>query len=125
MCLCGMLAAEYETLPPRMRQEITSFFDANTSWLCVVLAEGLRERTLAFAGPVDDAADMLLGGLEGALLICRLDGRADRFRAAAERLLAGLRPDPPGPAVARTDQQTATGTRGRTLGTKSPRSSRT
>jgi TetR/AcrR family transcriptional repressor of nem operon len=90
MCLCGMLAAEYETLPPDMRREISAFFDLNTAWLCRVLEQGLREGTLAFAGPVDDAAAMLLGGLEGAMLICRLDGHVDRFRAAADRLLAGI-----------------------------------
>jgi TetR/AcrR family transcriptional regulator, transcriptional repressor for nem operon len=125
MCLCGMLAAEYETLPPAMRREITTFFETNTAWLCTVLEDGLREGTLAFAGPVDDAAAMLLGGLEGAMLICRLDGRVDRFRAAADRLLAGLRRDSPGRRPGPTDQATAAGTRGRTRGTKSPRSSST
>jgi TetR/AcrR family transcriptional repressor of nem operon len=96
MCLCGMLAAEYETLPPSMRREITHFFAMNTAWLCRVLEQGMREGTHAVAGPVDDAAAMLLGGLEGAMLLCRLDGNVDRFRAAADRLLAGLRGTGPG-----------------------------
>lgn len=96
MCLCGMLAAEYETLPPAMRREITQFFEMNTAWLCRVLEQGMDEGTLAVAGPVDDAAAMLLGGLEGAMLLCRLDGNVDRFRAAADRLLAGLRATEPG-----------------------------
>ena len=33
MCLCGMLAAEYETLPPAMRDAILRFFDHNQGWL--------------------------------------------------------------------------------------------
>ena len=33
MCLCGMLAAEYETLPKPMRDAIIGFFDQNEAWL--------------------------------------------------------------------------------------------
>src|ERR1700689_3384240 len=33
MCLCGMLAAEYSTLPTPMQEELKSFFDANERWL--------------------------------------------------------------------------------------------
>ena len=32
MCLCGMLAAEYETLPKPMGEAIVRFFDANHAW---------------------------------------------------------------------------------------------
>src|SRR6185437_11825082 len=33
MCLCGMLAAEYQTLPQQMREAVIQFFDANEAWL--------------------------------------------------------------------------------------------
>ena len=33
MCLCGMLAAEYVTLPKAMQQELRHFFDENERWL--------------------------------------------------------------------------------------------
>src|SRR5271165_4875101 len=33
MCLCGMLAAEYQTLPVAMRRALKRFFDANEAWL--------------------------------------------------------------------------------------------
>src|SRR3712207_4553843 len=33
MCLCGMLAAEYETLPQPMRDAVLRFFDENDTWL--------------------------------------------------------------------------------------------
>ena len=32
MCLCGMLAAEYATLPAPMQEGLTLFFDENESW---------------------------------------------------------------------------------------------
>ena len=33
MCLCGMLAAEYQTLPQPMQDAVIRFFDQNESWL--------------------------------------------------------------------------------------------
>jgi TetR/AcrR family transcriptional repressor of nem operon len=90
MCLCGMLAAEYETLPGAMRHRVTDFFALNTAWLQRVLEQGRVEGSLAFPGSVEDVAAMVLGGLEGALLLCRMGGDVQRFRAAADRLLGGL-----------------------------------
>src|SRR5580658_3865 len=37
MCLCGMLAAEYQTLPEPMQDTVISFFDQNETWLERVL----------------------------------------------------------------------------------------
>ena len=37
MCLCGMLAAEYQTLPQPMKDAVISFFDHNETWLEGVL----------------------------------------------------------------------------------------
>src|ERR671924_976798 len=48
MCLCGMLAADYETLPQPMRQAVVRFFDDNEAWLTTVLEEGRRDGTLRF-----------------------------------------------------------------------------
>ena len=40
MCLCGMLAAEYQTLPKPMRDAVLRFFDENEVWLAKVASEG-------------------------------------------------------------------------------------
>ncbi len=37
MCLCGMLAAEFATLPAPMQAELKRFFDMNERWLTTVL----------------------------------------------------------------------------------------
>jgi TetR/AcrR family transcriptional repressor of nem operon len=87
MCLCGMLAAEYQTLPDEMRQEVVAFFDANNDWLARVLKEGRADGTLRFAGRAEDAADLTVGTLEGALLVARTYGDTSRFKAVAEQLL--------------------------------------
>jgi TetR/AcrR family transcriptional regulator, transcriptional repressor for nem operon len=90
MCLCGMLAAEYETLPAAMRDAILRFFDENLIWLREVIEQGRADRTMSFDGTADDGAQTILGGLEGALLVARPYGDVARFEAAAARLLAGL-----------------------------------
>jgi TetR/AcrR family transcriptional repressor of nem operon len=90
MCLCGMLAAEYLTLPPAMQRGVTAFFDDSSSWLRSVLDRGRQEGTLSFPGAASASAAMVMGGLEGAMLITRMSGDVEGFRTAAARLLAGL-----------------------------------
>lgn len=90
MCLCGMLAAEYQTLPQPMRDAVISFFDQNESWLEAVLEHGRDEGSLQFTGSARDAARMIVSGLEGAMLIARPYGDIARFQAAAANLLLSL-----------------------------------
>jgi hypothetical protein len=49
LCLCGMLAAEYSTLPAPMQAELRRFFDANEVWLAAVLEDGRRAGKIGFA----------------------------------------------------------------------------
>jgi len=90
MCLCGMLAAEYATLPKPIRREVTRFFDANEVWLVGVLDEGKRTSVFHFAGQATEAARVLIAGLEGAMMLARSYGDAERFDRAGHRLLADL-----------------------------------
>ncbi|TFV69960.1 TetR/AcrR family transcriptional regulator [Blastococcus sp. CT_GayMR19] len=94
MCLCGMLAAEHRTLPDPLQQAVCAFFASNTAWLRRVLEEGCADGSLRCPGTPEDTASMVLGALEGAMLITRLDGDVARFTATANQLLAGLSPVP-------------------------------
>jgi TetR/AcrR family transcriptional repressor of nem operon len=91
MCLCGMLAAEYQTLPAPMRATVVRFFDDNERWLTGVLEQGRRAKTLAFTGTPGDTARMIVSSLEGAMLVARPFGDIARFQTAARQLLAGLK----------------------------------
>lgn len=90
MCLCGMLAAEYATLPAPMQKGLTAFFDANERWLTAVLDEGLRTAVFQFNDSTNERARVLLGALEGAMLVARSYGDPQRFRAAAARVLSDV-----------------------------------
>jgi TetR/AcrR family transcriptional regulator, transcriptional repressor for nem operon len=94
MCLCGMLAAEHRTLPDPLQQAVCAFFASNTAWLRKVLDEGRADGSLTVAGSSEATAAVILGALEGAMLITRLDGDVTRFTATANQLLAGLTSSP-------------------------------
>jgi len=90
MCLCGMLAAEYTTLPAPMQEALKGFFDLNERWLATVLQQGRKSGSLAFAESAKERARVLLGALEGAMLVARSYGEPDRFHVAAQHVLEDL-----------------------------------
>jgi TetR/AcrR family transcriptional regulator, transcriptional repressor for nem operon len=90
MCMCGILAAEYQTLPSMMQSEVIRFFDENQTWLAKVLKEGKAQGVLTYTGRGEDVAQGILGTLEGAMLVARTYGDLARFHSAARRLLDGL-----------------------------------
>ena len=60
-----------------------------------VLTRGREEGTLRFAGSPAETAQMIVSGLEGAMLVARPYDDMSRFQAAADRLLENLvAPDP-------------------------------
>ena len=90
MCLCGMIAAEYQTLPAPMHTAVVQFFDDNERWLVGVLEGGRDEGTMRFQGSPAERARMIVGALEGAMLVARTYGEVDRFETAAAQLLREL-----------------------------------
>lgn len=92
--LCGMLAAEHQTLAPGMRAQVAAFMTANHDWLAGVLAAGRDDATLSFEGPTREAALAILAGIQGATLIARPHQDADCFRAATRALLATIIREP-------------------------------
>ena len=90
MCLCGMLAAEYSTLPETMRSELRSFFDLNETWLATHLERGRKTGELRFEGSALEFARLLTAGLEGAMLLARSYEEPARFGATAKRFLSEL-----------------------------------
>ena len=90
MCMCGVLAGEYETLPDPMRAAVIRFFDDNQTWLVHVLDEGLQDGTLVFSGSKGDVAQTILVTLEGAMLVARPYDDLGRFTATSQQLIIGL-----------------------------------
>jgi TetR/AcrR family transcriptional regulator, transcriptional repressor for nem operon len=90
MCMCGILAAEYQTLPKPMQSAVIQFFDDNQTWLTGVLSQGLADRTLTFTRSAEDTAQSILSTLEGAMLVARPYDDLAKFNSTAHQLLAAL-----------------------------------
>jgi TetR/AcrR family transcriptional regulator, transcriptional repressor for nem operon len=90
MCLCGMLAAEYQTLPQTMQAAVLRFFDQSETWLECVLEEGEKQGTLLLRASPRETAQMIVGTLEGAMLVARSYDDINRFQAAASQLVSSL-----------------------------------
>ncbi|HEV3320739.1 MAG TPA: TetR/AcrR family transcriptional regulator [Solirubrobacteraceae bacterium] len=90
MCLCGMLAAEYQTLPSTIRNAVVAFLNDNEAWLALVLEHGREDGSLRFSNTAADTARSIVSGLEGAMLVARPYGAIKRFETTAAQLLASL-----------------------------------
>ena len=91
MCLCGMLAAENETLPPSMQDAVSRFFISNQSWLSSVLARGTELGTVELRGSPDETAWLVINTLEGAMLLARSLHEVAILQSSIDQLMAGLR----------------------------------
>jgi TetR/AcrR family transcriptional repressor of nem operon len=94
MCLCGMVAAEYATLPKGMQEELRRFFTANEVWLASVISDGARAGVIRVRSAPLESARLVLSALEGAMLIARSYHSTARFELTARRLLDDLIADP-------------------------------
>ncbi len=83
-CLCGMLAAEVATLSEQNRQLLTEFFVAGERWLENLLSTHQEQLT----SPMEPRtlARLIMSGLEGAILLDRVNASTDRLQAHREML---------------------------------------
>lgn len=90
LCLCGMLATEFTTLPEPARDEVRAFYHETEAWLAAVLEEGRRSRAFRLHGPAPQVAASLLATLEGAMISARTFGDEQRLARAARWAVASL-----------------------------------
>ncbi|ANB75309.1 TetR family transcriptional regulator [Paraburkholderia phytofirmans OLGA172] len=83
ICLCGMLAADIESLPDNIWHAVQAFFKANENWLAKVLTQGVDECTLAVNGKFECAAGTLFAAYQGSALARRLFQTRSRLENVA------------------------------------------
>ncbi len=93
MCLCGMLASEFASLPDGVRAEVVAAFADHEAWLIGVLQVGQRAGHFRADVLAQEQARGLIAGLEGATLLARLHDDTGRFQVAAQGMLAALEAD--------------------------------
>ena len=92
MCLCGMLAAEYQTLPSAHAGHGGSLLRRERGVAGPRSRRGTRARNAPIDESPSDVARMIVSSLEGAMLVARSFGDAKRFQGVADQVLAGLKP---------------------------------
>jgi TetR/AcrR family transcriptional regulator, transcriptional repressor for nem operon len=90
MCLCGMLAAEFSTLAPPMKIALKAFMDRHEAWLAGVMQEGLSRGEVRFEGTPEEIAGLMIGALEGTMMLARAHNEIDRFILIIRRMLGRL-----------------------------------
>lgn len=79
ICLCGMLAADIETLPENVRQAVQASFGQHEAWLTKVLTDGVADGTLRVTTTPAQAARALFAGFQGGVMASRLFGTPSRL----------------------------------------------
>ena len=71
ICLCAMLAADYEVLPQLIQDEIQAFFRTTEDWLIKFLKHGCKTQGWKCQPSVEQEAKGLIAMLQGAQLLAR------------------------------------------------------
>jgi len=79
ICLCGMIAAEVEALDNQSRQLLGGYFEVGETWLADILEAGRGELITNLSS--EQLAKIIMSGLEGAILLDRVDGGVTRLEA--------------------------------------------
>ncbi|MEM8689340.1 MAG: TetR/AcrR family transcriptional regulator [Pseudomonadota bacterium] len=95
MCLCGMLAAEHETLSDAMQTAINDFFDGHERWLEQVLLKGRETGELAFDGEASVHAQAIVSSFQGALLVAKSQRSMRRMKLVSSHLVENYRATQP------------------------------
>jgi TetR/AcrR family transcriptional repressor of nem operon len=86
LCLCGMLGAESDGLPPNVNQEVRDFFGKNLAWLKSVLQDGVKKGEIEPRCSVEVLAKLVLAALEGGMLL----GRGQESKRGLQQVIEAL-----------------------------------
>ncbi|MGM1019838.1 MAG: TetR/AcrR family transcriptional regulator [Bacillota bacterium] len=92
LCLCSMMAAELNSFPVEIRNQLNFFFDANTAWLENVLGQGKKSGEFTFSGGSLEQAKALIAFVQGAQLLSRSSGDIGYYDSIVKNYMTILRP---------------------------------
>lgn len=86
-CPCGMLGAEIGTLAPEAARRLRGFYRAVVQRIADYLRQGAADGSLKVSGDATILAWMLFSLLEGGMLVARVEGGHERFRAMVRQFM--------------------------------------
>jgi len=90
VCLCGALAGEMMALPAPLRQRVDRFFKTHQKWLAGILKRGVTRGEFKLATSPEKMARLILGALQGALLVKRTTADPSQMRDVVTALKAQI-----------------------------------
>jgi TetR/AcrR family transcriptional repressor of nem operon len=87
LCLCGMLAADIETLPRVLQKEIRGFFADNEAWLAKILSTRYKSMPTS---RLNEIAWQIISTLQGAVIMARMQNKNEIFSSTLLQLLSQL-----------------------------------
>ena len=90
LCVCGMLGAESDILPPEIVSSVNQFFEMNQSWLAKVLELGVNSKEFKLNLSPEKHALYLLSTLEGAMIVGRGLSSDDALKEVAKTALSTI-----------------------------------
>lgn len=91
LCLCSMMAAELNSFPEEIREELNLFFRANISWVEYVLEHGKKATEFNFATTAAEQARILVAFVQGAQLLSRSSGDIGYYETLVANYMGSLR----------------------------------
>ena len=90
ICLGGMFASDFETLPDSMKIQVRDFYKESEAWLANILKKGRDQGQLNFTGAPRIKAETIFSALEGIMISARLFADEKRLIAASEWIQQSL-----------------------------------
>ena len=87
ICAQGILSAEFNALPERMKESYLEFLEEQQQWLVRVLSKGQKLGVFADDSSPQELAALIQSAVQGSLQIARASRRPERFHAVAHELV--------------------------------------
>ena len=91
VCLSSALAGEILALPPELRERLALYFKSHQQWLAQILKRGVARGEFRLSEPAGKMARLVLGALQGALLVKRTTGDASQMKDVISAIKSQLR----------------------------------
>lgn len=86
-CLCGMMAAEIDSIGAEAAQLVVDYSESSVQKIANILRQGQEEGDFQFNGDVNAMARMIFSFLEGGLIFVKANGQKKQFKAMTDQVL--------------------------------------
>ncbi len=93
ICPQGILGAEFNALPGRVREAFLEFMEGQQRWLARLLRKGQEQGLFVDDAPPEELAVLVQAALQGALQLARASDRPERFHAVVKELRSRVQGD--------------------------------